>query len=111
MGDGKFQNPKNFQDRGLRRDTLQRMEAVVATPKSGADRTPPASPPGRRPRARSLTLRQVAEHLQVSEREVLRWLRGGDLRGLRIDNEWRVSERHLGAFLEERANIPPIFPV
>ncbi len=42
---------------------------------------------------------------------MLRWLRGGDLRGLRIDNEWRVSERHLGAFLEERANIPPIFPV
>ena len=37
---------------------------------------------------------------------MLRWLRGGDLRGLRIDNEWRVSERQLGAFLEERANIP-----
>ncbi len=43
MGDGKFQNPRNFQDRGLRRDTFQRMEAVVATPKSGANRTPPAS--------------------------------------------------------------------
>ncbi len=52
----------------------------MATPKSGANRTPPASHPGRRPRARSLTLRQVAEHLQVSEREVLPGPRGGDLR-------------------------------
>ena len=78
----------------------------MATLKFGANRTPPVSRPGWRSRARSLTLRQVAEHLQVSEREVLRWLRGGDLRGLRTDNEWRVSERQLDAFLEERANIP-----
>ncbi len=28
------------QDRGLRRDTLQRMEAVVANPKSGVNLTP-----------------------------------------------------------------------
>ena len=82
------------------------MEAVVATPKSGPNLTPLASRPGQRPRARSLTPRRIAERLQVSEREVLRWLRGGDLRGLRTDNEWRVSERQLDAFLEERANIP-----
>ncbi len=56
MGDGKFQNPKNFQDRGLRRDTFQRMEAVVATPKYGANLTP------------------------LSVRNVLPGARGGDLR-------------------------------
>ncbi len=58
------------------------------------------------PRARLLTPRRIAVRLKVSEAKVLRWLREGDLRGLRTDNEWRVSERQLGAFLEERANIP-----
>ena len=82
------------------------MEAVVAAPKSGPNLTRPVSRPEWRPRARSLTPRQVAVRLQVSEREVLLWLREGDLRGLRTDNEWRVSERQLDAFLEERANIP-----
>ncbi len=81
------------------------MEVVVATPISGPSLTPSAFRPEWLPRARTLTPRRIAERLQVSEREVLRWLRGGDLRGLRIDNEWRVSERQLGAFLEERANI------
>ncbi len=82
------------------------MEVVVATPISGPSLTPSTFRPEWPPRARTLTPRRLAERLQVSEREVLRWLRGGDLRGLRIDNEWRVSERQLGAFLEERANIP-----
>jgi excisionase family DNA binding protein len=81
------------------------MEVVVATPISGPSLTPSAFRPEWPPRARTLTPRRIAERLQVSEREVFRWLRGGDLRGLRIDNEWRVSERQLGAFLEERANI------
>ncbi len=83
----------------------------MATPKSSANVTTPTFRAGWPPRARILSPRQIAECLQVSEREVLRWLRGGDLRGLRTDNEWRVSERQLGAFLEERVNIPPIFPV
>ncbi len=78
----------------------------MVAPKSGPNLTPSPFRPERPPRARILSPRQVAECLQVSERKVLRWLRVGNLRGLRIDNEWRVSERHLGAFLEERANIP-----
>ena len=78
----------------------------MAAPKSGPNLTPSPFRPERPPRARILSPRQVAECLQVSKREVLRWLRGGDLRGLRIDNEWHVSERQLDAFLEERANIP-----
>ncbi len=82
------------------------MEFVVATLKSGPNLTPSTLRPERPPRARSLTSRRIAVRLQISEREVLQWLREGDLRGLRTDNEWRVSERQLDAFLEERANIP-----
>ncbi len=77
----------------------------MVPPKSSANVTTPAFRAGWPPRARILSPRQIADYLQVREREVLRWLRGGDLRGLRADNEWRVSERQLGAFLEERANI------
>ncbi len=101
-----FQNPKNHRDRGLRRENFQRTEVVVAALKSGPNLTPSAFPPEWPPRARTLTSRRIAVRLQISEREVLRWLREGDLRGLRTDNGWRVSERQLDAFLEERANIP-----
>ena len=100
-----FQNP-NHRDRGLKRDNFQRTEVVVAPLKSGPNLTPSASPPEWPPRARTLTPRRIAERLQISERQVLRWLRGGDLRGLWTDDGWRVSERRLEAFLEERANIP-----
>ncbi len=78
----------------------------MATLKSGPNLTPSAFPPEWPPRARILTSRRIAERLQISEREVLQWLRGGDLRGLWTDDGWRVSERGLEAFLEERANIP-----
>ena len=78
----------------------------MATLKSGANLTPSAFRPEWPPRAKTLTPRRIAVRLQIREREVLQWLRKGDLRGLRTDNEWRVSERQLDAFLEERANIP-----
>ncbi len=90
-----------YRDRGLRRDNFQRTEVIVTTLKSGPYLTPEWPP-----RARTLTPWRIAERLQISEREVLQWLRGGDLRGLRTDDGWRVSERRLEAFLEERANIP-----
>ena len=83
------------------------MEVIVTNPKSGADTTTPASRPAWRPRDRTLTPLHVAERLQVSKRNVVRWLRMGDLRGLRSGGRWYVSKRQLDAFLEERANIPP----
>ena len=79
----------------------------MANLKSGADLTPSTVPAEWLPRPRTLTPRRIAERLQISEREVLQWLRGGDLCGLWTNDGWRVSERRLEAFLEERANIPP----
>jgi excisionase family DNA binding protein len=46
-----------------------------------------------------LTPAQVAERLQVTERTVYTWLRGGRLRGLRAGRLWRVREEDLEAFL------------
>lgn len=56
---------------------------------------------------RALTPAQVARCLQVSEGKVMRWLSAGQLRGLRLDDEWRISALSVAAFLEARANRPP----
>lgn len=55
---------------------------------------------------RVLTPAQVAGCLQVSEARVLRWLSAGQLRGLRLGDEWRTSTLSVAAFLEARANRP-----
>ncbi len=57
-------------------------------------------------KVRSMTPTQIAAHLQVSERMVVKWLREGQLLGVRIDKQWRTSTLHLATFLEARANRP-----
>jgi excisionase family DNA binding protein len=56
-----------------------------------------------------LTVEQVARRLATTEETIRRWLRSGQLRGVRLGATragWRVSEVDLAAFLHERANIP-----
>ncbi len=53
-----------------------------------------------------LTPAQVADRLQIHERTVTRWLRGGYLRGFKLGKEWRISPTDLSAFMEEHANQP-----
>ena len=53
-----------------------------------------------------LTPAQVAEHLQVQERTVTRWLRGSYLRGFKLGKEWRISPSDLQEFMERHANQP-----
>lgn len=60
---------------------------------------------------RALTPAQVARCLQVSEGRVLRWLSAGQLRGLRLGDEWRTSTLSVAAFLEAHANRPAPGPV
>ena len=55
---------------------------------------------------RALSPSQVAWRLQVSEDRILRWLAAGQLRGLKIGDEWRTSTLFLAAFLEAHANRP-----
>ena len=55
---------------------------------------------------RALSPSQVASRLQVSEDRVVRWLSAGQLRGLRIGDQWRTSTIFVATFLETRANRP-----
>jgi len=44
---------------------------------------------------------EVAEQLQVSERTIRRWLRAGELRGIRVGRLWRIRRKDLAAFLDK----------
>ena len=55
---------------------------------------------------------EVAEVLQISRRTVVRWLKEGKLKGVRVGRLWRVREKDLEAFLrgellEERSEPSP----
>jgi len=49
-----------------------------------------------------LTVRQIAEKLQVNTETVYRWLRKGKLTGYRANRLWRVGESDLEAFLNRK---------
>jgi excisionase family DNA binding protein len=49
------------------------------------------------------TAQEVAALLRVDEATVRRWLRDGELAGLRVGRAWRTSESALQVFLEERS--------
>jgi excisionase family DNA binding protein len=44
----------------------------------------------------------------VQQETVRRWLRQGELRGIRLSRKagWRIHQRDLDAFLEDRTNVP-----
>ena len=54
---------------------------------------------------RILTVRQIAEKLQVNTETVYRWLRDGKLTGYRANRLWRVSEQDLEAFLRQKQEL------
>ena len=47
-----------------------------------------------------LTPAQVAERLQITERTVYEWIRGGKLPALKLGRLWRIWPEDLEAFLE-----------
>ena len=49
-----------------------------------------------------LTVRQVAERLQVNPETIYRWLRKGKLVGYRANKLWRIAEDELELFLKQR---------
>ena len=54
-----------------------------------------------------LTPAQVAERLQITERTVYEWIRGGKLTALKLGRLWRIHQDDLEAFLERaRAKAP-----
>ncbi len=51
-----------------------------------------------------LTPPQVANHLQIHERTVTRWLRDCYLRGFKLGKEWRIAPADLRSFIDTHAN-------
>lgn len=52
------------------------------------------------PRARLLTIKDVVEELQVTERTVRRWIADGKLKAVKIGGGWRVHPRDLDRMLD-----------
>ena len=48
-----------------------------------------------------LTVKEVAEYLRVSRTQVRRLIRSGQLRGMMIGREYRISLTGLAEFMEE----------
>ena len=46
-----------------------------------------------------LTIKQAAEHLQVSSKTLRRWIDAGDLIAHRLGRQWRISETDLQTFI------------
>lgn len=55
-------------------------------------------------RDRLLKPREIATRLEVSPRTVVRWIRVGDLMGVKVGKVWRVYESELDSYLERRAS-------
>ena len=47
------------------------------------------------------TTEEIAEKFKVTTTSVARWLRKGELQGIRIGNVWRVPEKSLFEFVEK----------
>jgi len=58
-----------------------------------------------------LTPEEAAKRLQVSHSTIKRWLRNGDLKGVKPGGKvWRVEEDALEQFITASANIPQSNP-
>ena len=49
-----------------------------------------------------LTIKQAAEHLQVSSKTIRRWIDTGDLIAHRLGRQWRISAADLQTFIRMR---------
>ena len=52
--------------------------------------------------ARLLTIREVAGYLQVDEKTIRRWIGARNLPAFKLGRQWRVAEKDLQRFLNER---------
>lgn len=52
-----------------------------------------------------LSAREVAELLGVTERTIVRWLKGGDLPGFRLPRGWLVMREDLRGYLHRAYNL------
>lgn len=62
------------------------------------------STPSRSPETadRLLTIQNVADRSQLNAKTVRRWIKSGELAAHKLGRQWRISERDLRKFLNER---------
>jgi len=48
-----------------------------------------------------LTPKEIATELKVKEQTVMKWLREGTLKGVKLGKLWRVKEEELQKFIEQ----------
>jgi excisionase family DNA binding protein len=53
-----------------------------------------------------LTLKDVADRLKVSVKTVRRWVKSGQLRGIRAGKQWRVPESAIEEFVRKGGEAP-----
>ena len=51
-----------------------------------------------------LTVKQMAEILQVSQRTIYRMIDSGKLPAYKLDRDWRIAKEDINQFLEKRIN-------
>jgi len=51
-----------------------------------------------------LTVKQMAEILQVSQRTIYRLIDSGKLPAYKLDRDWRIAKEDINQFLEKRIN-------
>ncbi len=57
-----------------------------------------------------LTVHEVADLLKVKETTIRAWIHEQSLRAVKFGRDWRVAQKDLEAFVNERANRPPERP-
>ena len=50
-----------------------------------------------------LTIAEVAEYLKLSQRTAWRWCKSGQLPAFKVGHQWRVTQRDLKRFIDERS--------
>ena len=48
-----------------------------------------------------LTPKEIAKELKVKEQTVMKWLREGTLKGVKLGKLWRIKEEELQKFIEQ----------
>jgi len=51
-----------------------------------------------------LTVKQAADILQVDPRTLRRYLKEGEIPGIKLGNRWRIDRDDLDEFMKERKN-------
>lgn len=54
-----------------------------------------------------MTLKDVAQYLQVAERTVYLWAQGGQIPSFKLGNVWRFKKSDLEAWFEEQKESTP----